>query len=233
MIAENSISYDAGSPDFSLEGSPTAKKIQRAIIDTGKLFLIHITKADYQVKLSNEDYFTQEFVAILERNLRSNDLPFCVQKTYHDIYTLNANHKRSVDFYFYPAEQGKSTQSIYSVEAKRLPAPDKRREREYVKGSKKNTGGIERFKNEEHEKGLKECAMLAFVEAHTFEHWFKTINQWICDENWKACEKLSEFEQSEQYAKSFSKVCRTIDDLTLFHFWISLVNVHLERMVRD
>jgi hypothetical protein len=222
MIVEKTISYDIGIPDFSLKGSLRTKRIQQAIIATGSLFLNHIAKANYQIKLSNEDYFTQEFVAILERNLRSQDLPFCVQKTYHDIYTKDANTKRSVDFYFYPGEQGKSTKSIYSVEAKRLPAPDKRREREYVKGEKKNTGGIERFKNEEHGKGLKECAMLAFVEDKTFEYWFKTINQWIGDEDWKTCEKLSEFEESDNFAKSFSKVCRTIKDLSLLHFWISL-----------
>jgi hypothetical protein len=229
MIVENvenksRIPYDAGKPEFSIKGSPTEKLIQKAIISTGKLFLIHIAKADYQIKLSNEDYFTQEFVAILERNLRSQKLPFCVQKTYHDIYTRNANHKRSVDFYFYPSELGKLTRSIYSVEAKRLPAPDnyKGREREYVKGKKINTGGIEKFRNEEHGKGLNECAILAFVEDKTFEYWFKTINQWICDENWKACEKLSGFEKFDSFAKSFSEVCRTIEKLTLFHFWISL-----------
>jgi hypothetical protein len=227
MIAENSISYDAGSPNFGLKGSPTATKIQRAIIGTGSLFLNHISKADYQVKVLKEVYLTQEFVAILNRYLRSEGLPFCAQLNYHDIYTEDANPERSVDFYFYPSALDKSTRSIYSVEAKRLPAPgnDKRREREYVRGKEKNTGGIERFKNEEHGKGLNECAMLAFVEDNTFEHWFKTINQWICDENWKACEKLSEFEEFDSFAKSFSKVCRKTEKLTLFHFWISLFNL--------
>ena len=67
--------------------------------------------------------------------------------------------------------------------------------------------------------------MLGFVEENTFEYWFKTINKWIDDEDWESCEKLSEFEQSENIAKSFSKACRTIEDLTLFHFWISLFNL--------
>ena len=138
MIAEKIIPY-TGNPDFNLKGSLTAQKIQKAIIATGSLFLNHVAKADYQVKVLNEVHLTQEFVAILNRYLRLKELPFCAQHNYYDIHTRNANHKRSVDFYFYPSEQGKSTRSIYSVEAKRLPAPgnDKGREREYVKGEKK------------------------------------------------------------------------------------------------
>jgi len=220
MIAEKSISYDIGNPDFGIKGRLTAQQIQSVIISTGDKFISHIAKSDYQVEILNENYLTQEFAAILNRSLK--DFPFCVQKTYHDIYTPNANAQRSVDFYFYPGEEGESTRSIYSVEAKRLPAPDRTREKEYVIGNKKNTGGIERFKNEEHGKGLNECGMLAFVEDKSFEHWFNKINEWICDENWKTCEQLSEFEQSKNFAKSFSKVHRTIEDLILFHFWISL-----------
>ena len=69
-------------------------------------------------------------------------------------------------FYFYEIEKGKTNVPLFVVEAKILPAPlPKKREKEYVKGDKKN-GGIERFKLEKHAKGLNQCGMVGFVQQN-------------------------------------------------------------------
>lgn len=73
--------------------------------------------------------------------------------------------------------------SIYEpflvIEAKRLPAPSREREREYVIGSKAGSGGIERFKSCLHGATVEDAIMIGYVESGTFAHWHETVNRWI------------------------------------------------------
>jgi hypothetical protein len=81
------------------------------------------------------------------------------------------------------------TYTIYDpflvLEAKRLPAPSRAREREYVTGptaaGAKPTGGIQRFKLGLHGGRLTTAAMIAYVERHTGAHWRQEINRWISE----------------------------------------------------
>lgn len=122
---------------------------------------------------------------------------------------------------------------VFVIEGKRLPAPDKSREREYVTGSKgETTGGIQRFKLGEHGEKFKEAAIVGYVHSNSFHSWFITINSWI-DElihsesklKWKESEKLSGFYEDEHAAYSISNNDRdTInnksDSILLHHFWV-------------
>lgn len=66
------------------------------------------------------------------------------------------------------------------IEAKRLPAPPpKDREREYVTGTDKQTGGIQRFKLGLHGAEVETAAMVGYIEKHTPQHWYGLINGWI------------------------------------------------------
>lgn len=206
-------------PDFEIPSNKLLFLIERSFIETVPAFL------DSLLPDLNEPQYAQEFVAELERTLRVMGIPLCVGREYSDIYTEGANKRRAVDFYFYPAEQGISRRSLFSVEAKRLPTPGSDREKEYVSGS---GGGLERFKREEHGKDLSNCGMLAFVEKQDFPHWYKVINSWITDESasglWSIEECLVNLTANATWAKSSSIVKRgkSSSDLNLIHFWIDL-----------
>ena len=79
--------------------------------------------------------------------------------------------------------------SIYEpvlvIEAKRLPAPKKYREREFVMGTDQSsgrpTGGIQRFKLGLHGSDVESAAMIGYIKQHSPRHWHGTINGWITD----------------------------------------------------
>jgi hypothetical protein len=72
---------------------------------------------------------------------------------------------------------------ILVIECKRIPAPSKDREKEYVTGAKagKITGGIQRFKLGHHGAQLDVVAMIGYVQAGTARHWLDEINGWILE----------------------------------------------------
>ena len=72
---------------------------------------------------------------------------------------------------------------ILVIECKRLPAPSKDREKEYVTGTEpaKITGGIQRFKLGHHGARLDMAAMIGYVQAGTASHWLDEVNGWILE----------------------------------------------------
>lgn len=217
MIIEDKHTY-SNKPDFDIPKGKLLQWIEKSLVETTPFFLYTL------LPNLNEIQYAQEFVAELERTLRKMEIPLCVGREYSDIYTEDAEKERIVDFYFYPAEQGSSRKSLFSVEAKRLPTPGgKDRAKEYVFGAR---GGIERFKREEHGKGLFNCGILAFIEKQDFTYWFSTINSWIKEssfsKSWDADEYLSNLFISTTWAKSISIVKRKSSDMTLTHFWVSV-----------
>jgi hypothetical protein len=72
---------------------------------------------------------------------------------------------------------------ILVIECKRIPAPSKDREKEYVTGAKpdKVSGGIQRFKLGHHGTRLDMVAMIGYVQAGTASHWLDEINGWILE----------------------------------------------------
>ncbi|MHB8208269.1 hypothetical protein [Mucilaginibacter sp.] len=226
MIAQT-YSTSVNNPDFDIEIGTTTSMIKKAFVNSCAKFVNGISdiKFKYQHNELNENSLTQEFVAHLNRTLRNLDLPICADREYIDLSTIGANTRRTVDFYFYSADEEDETKSIFSVEAKRLPTPGNLREKEYVIGDNLN-GGIERFKIEQHGKGLNECAILGFIEENDFKSWFNIINEWISElsinGNWDTKEKLENFKESSAWAESFSIVNRSSNSLKLYHFWINI-----------
>ena len=72
---------------------------------------------------------------------------------------------------------------ILVIECKRIPAPSKEREKEYVTGPKadKTTGGIQRFKLGHHGARVDMVVMIGYVQADTPSHWLGEINGWILE----------------------------------------------------
>lgn len=123
--------------------------------------------------------------------------------------------------------------SIYKtflvLEGKRLPAPEKRREKEYLKGTDKISGGIERFKEGLHGRKLQQCAMIAYVQKEDCRTWYDRINEWIeADSYFNASrELLTELCVDTDIGKStcWSRHSRTNSEtkiVKLAHLWIEI-----------
>lgn len=123
-------------------------------------------------------------------------------------------------------------QSIFQIECKRLPIPDNskiRSEKEYVVGIKKNTGGIERFKNNKHGSHLVESALIAFIQNDSIPNWFSKINSWIKVEidnktsNWTGKDYLTPISNSETMCRYRSSCEReNVNAITLHHFFLNI-----------
>lgn len=186
-------------------------------------FKIYLASQHHKKENLNEDELTQIYLEQAQILIRKRDYPFNISSQYRDIYNRS---KGFSDCYFYPNEQGVSTQSIFSVECKRLPVPEASRKKEYVYGES-NNGGIERYKTEKHGKGLNTCGLLGFIENENPKHWLTTINKWITDiastsTIWKEDETLSEIESQYDYSFLESIAHRKTSDLKLVHLWINL-----------
>jgi len=187
------------------------------------------TQVNYFPKNSlNEGVLTQHFEQQTQILIRKFDYSFNIGKEYKDV---EHKSKGIPDLYFYPNDENQiPIKSIFSIECKRLPAPDnpKERKKEYVIGNNKNGGGIERFKTEKHGKGLNDCGMIGFVEEETFIFWQKTINQWITEHSekdnfWQKDEILNITEETTDFAVLKSIACKTSQKYVhLHHLWINI-----------
>lgn len=96
---------------------------------------------------------------------------------------------RDVDFGVHGADSilvGTRHYTIYEpflvIEAKRLPTPPpKNREREYVTGGEKLSGGIQRFKLGLHGAHVETAAIVGYIEKDTPHHWLLLINGWLAE----------------------------------------------------
>jgi hypothetical protein len=122
------------------------------------------------------------------------------------------------------------------MEGKRLPAPAKAREQEYVTGGQKITGGLQRFKLGLHGGNLDIGAMIAYVQDDKLDAWLEIINGWIgalhdtdCTEGckWSKNEALDSYKSDEKdrTASCQSKVNRisaSTAEILIHHFWIAM-----------
>lgn len=222
MIAEESLENN-GKPKISVSKKQVEALIIKLLMQNVSYFKKYLSAKYHKKESLNEDDFTQMYVSQALILIRARDYPFNIGSQYQDVYNLGTGIS---DFFFFPNEQGISTESIFSVESKRLPLPSKKREKEYVIGESHN-GGIERYKTEKHGKGLKRCELLGFIEKNIPEYWHKTINQWIKDlstanNKWEKDEILSKEELTENLCHLESIAHRKLDDISLFHLWIVL-----------
>lgn len=126
---------------------------------------------------------------------------------------------------------------ILVFEGKRLPAPSKEREKEYVTGYDRKNGGIQRFKLGLHGAELDVAAMIGYVQERLPQEWHVTINEWISDLacgkdkddcNWSADEILGTLkaDAGNGMASCFSFHSRTggvlSNRIRLHHLWIEM-----------
>ncbi|MCX5646687.1 MAG: hypothetical protein NTZ17_18715 [Phycisphaerae bacterium] len=135
---------------------------------------------------------------------------------------------------------------ILVIECKRLPAPSKDREKEYVTGTEpaKITGGIQRFKLGHHGARLDMAAMIGYVQAGTASHWLDEVNGWILElvDNplgdgcvWDETEILRSIgEDGSEDVFSYRSVHKRIANATnaeieIRHLWIMLLGNEMAR----
>lgn len=107
---------------------------------------------------------------------------------FHFIHEAAATGRRSVDIAVKPddecvldARTYTKYETVLAIECKRLPAPTRDREREYVSGGDKTTGGIQRFKLSEHGAGLPVAVMVGYIQRETTQIWLEKINGWLVE----------------------------------------------------
>jgi hypothetical protein len=128
-------------------------------------------------------------------------------------------------------------QPFLVIEAKRLPAPSKDREREYVAGTDKPSGAIQRFRLGLHGAGVRTAAIVAYIESDMPPHWHATVNQWITtfppqggtdSLTWSEADELGNFllddahgtSSSESNHKRTSSCCSP--SIRIRHLWVVL-----------
>lgn len=202
-------------------------KIITSIKQTHQFFIDTLNTLD--ISQLNEDELTQTFVKQNFVQLQQMGLTsIYVGVQYRDIHHKT---KGIPDIYYSLTEQGKEYKPSFIMEAKRLPAPELSREKEYVYGKTRNdnpNGGIERFKLEKHGLGLKECGILGYIEKEDFNYWFTQINNWITElsyhpeKDWNVNETLNFLESNASLNYYISNVNRNSGILKLHHFWINI-----------
>jgi hypothetical protein len=126
-------------------------------------------------------------------------------------------------------------QPFLVIEAKRLPAPRKDREREYVVGGDKPSGAIQRFRLGLHGADVETAIIVGYIESEMPPHWHSTINQWIrsfaagteatgC--TWSPADELGNLVFDEKHGTSSSESNHERDascctpSLRIRHLWI-------------
>jgi len=179
--------------------------------------------------LADETDFNTEFSHHLSLEFASFDLSsqFTVRPEYPEHRTHSDNRKpkgsrRQVDV----AIRLANGKRILAIEGKRLHDPN---DKQYVTG---NTGGIARFKREDHGKELGFACLVGYVQHQTFVFWQNKINQWIGNEISSASDIIrwdeSDFISVPETKSDYVATCQsnhsrlTEQPITLTHYWVSL-----------
>lgn len=223
LVDDYNEQYPEGETKHTFSKNELLKGILESLEKTPKHFFkalkSHPNKSDLNEDGLTQIFITQNHLQILNQD---NPIPIHVSAQYIDTYRKS---KGKPDIHYTFAEQGKSHEPTFVVEAKRLPPPEKHREKEYVYGrtpSGNPNGGIERFKLEKHGVGLKECGLLGYIEADTYEIWLKRINEWILDlqPKWSTDECLTLNSENKYFSRYSSKCHRQNETINLHHFWL-------------
>lgn len=169
----------------------------------------------------NEDRITSLLEIYFQRQARASDEIFMFQFQYPE-----KNSSRTTDMSVIYASPFASTESIFAIEAKRLPTPGSGRQKEYVQG---NLGAMERFKRGQHGKHLQHSAVLGYVEKEDFSYWHTEICSWINDLiasngdpsiSWDKNDLL-QFIKSVDNVNLYSSVNvrKGANDIHLSHYW--------------
>ncbi|MFI5136876.1 MAG: hypothetical protein ACHQIM_03555 [Sphingobacteriales bacterium] len=232
----------AGNHTFgTLSSAPDGSIVDHIFAHVRSVLLEFKSKSD-----ENENAITNELCKALDFK-KPPEYPYF----FHHQNIEDAKENTSTDFaafgtFAYAQETGledlNDVPALVKFEAKRLSAAiPKKREKEYVIGEYengaqiKNSGGIERFKNERHGKDVTHAGIIAYVQTDTFPNWLTKINSWISDEirnpgdarlTWEDADLLSPSQVSvtvSEYRSISNRLSgRTI---ALRHLWLNATTI--------
>ena len=119
-----------------------------------------------------------------------------------------------------------SRDRILVIEGKRLY---NKYDKQYVSGG---TGGICRFKREDHGEELEKACMVGFMQSESFQFWHQSINRWIKEEKpkspklkWAKDELLTPLTTIQSIVAKCTSSHRRITkkQIELFHFWVNMI----------
>jgi hypothetical protein len=185
--------------------------------------------------IKNEKGLTDRLFLLLQSESIDRKHPFIFDKDYPEepesgqspSPDLGVIYQRGV---IIGAKYYSEVESFFSFEAKILGIKEKSRQKEYVIGSQKTNGGIERFKKRIHGSELRYGGMLGYVQKDDFNHWHTKVNTWIDeqiqsgDPLWNDCDKLlvkNTTPLSARYESCNSRTENTAP-IVLFHLWVLL-----------
>lgn len=188
-------------------------------------------------RIKNEKGLTDRLFLLLQSESIDRKHPFIFDKDYPEnpesgqspSPDLGVIDKKGVVI---DAKYYSEVESFFSFEAKILGIRAKSRQKEYVIGSQKINGGIERFKKGIHGPELRYGGMLGYVQKHDFNHWHTQVNGWIeeqiqsGDSLWNEDDKLlvnNTTTLTGRYESSNSRTGNTMP-IILFHLWVLLNN---------
>ena len=189
--------------------------------------------------ISNEKGLTRELCMLLHEHAKKEHFPFVFEKEYMENPQKGNSPQVDIGVINIDSICYGNRKSFFSIETKRLGKIPKTRENEYLvgrmeKGTYKECGGVERFKNEIHGKGLKYAAIIGYVQVHDFDYWHKTINSRIdaliagtitTSAAWDENDKLLEEYKRPLTAKFISENSRKTGRIILIHLWVNLVKI--------
>ncbi len=124
------------------------------------------------------------------------------------------------------------SQAFFVIEAKRLPTPGVGRNKEYVEG---NYGGMQRYKKGDHGIGLKESALIGYIQKNDVAYWLMQINEWIeglistntnPDIEWNKDDLLvfeTNLAKVQKYRSNNLRIVASgTDTITLHHYFMNL-----------
>lgn len=212
------------------------------IITTIYNYLSSILSTFKGKKDENENAITNRLCKTLMAK-RPSEYPFF----FHHQNIEDEKENTSTDFavfgtYAYAQEndiEDDNSPSLIKFEAKRLNSKlPKHREKEYVCGEyfegkcKKNSGGIERFKNGRHGKDVINAGIVGYLQTDSPKHWLQKINDWIKEQiaspsntqlTWNNNDELSLDSQTGTFSDYSSLSYRIFrDEIRLKHFWVDI-----------
>ncbi len=119
-----------------------------------------------------------------------------------------------------------SRDRILLIEGKRLHDPS---DKQYVSGK---TGGITRFKQEQHGADVEVACMVGYVQDKTFSFWHEKINSWIRSEgtsstnpNWDETDCLMKRTETAEHLSHCSSQHGRVSKIPikLHHFWVKVI----------
>ena len=122
--------------------------------------------------------------------------------------------------------------NITVLEGKRLPTPNgKGRQKEYLCGEEKITGGVERFKKNLHGNTVTEAGLIGYIQKGNCRTHRQQINTWIAElaqqhpTAWSTTEQLSSFNENTQKKTATATSIhqrKTGSSIKLHHIWVEM-----------